>query len=51
MNYDKEFMYKEKAEQMERYKLHWDGVLFNEESFDYNVKLLESIKLNDLNNK
>ncbi len=46
VNYDKEYMMKEKAEQMERYKLHWDVVLFNEQSFDYHLDLLEKIKDN-----
>lgn len=43
-NYDKQHIRKEKPEQIERYKLHWDGVLYNEESFDFHHHLLETIK-------
>lgn len=41
-------MFEKKQEQMERYKLHWDGVQFNEASFEFNMFLLNKIKENYL---
>lgn len=36
-------MLKSKQDLLDRYRLHWECILFNEDSFDYGVDLGEDV--------
>lgn len=43
LNYDYDYMLKKQQDLLDRYRLHWDCIVFNEESFEYGVDLIEDV--------
>lgn len=51
LNYDYDYIIKHKNDLLDNYKLNWDCILFNEESFEYIIELIEDVvKRTELNN-